>query len=165
MMALGAVLVALGAGGAALGQKAAAGGAAAAQNDGGLSVMPAVIEHGAQPGRLATLTVANRSAAPLAVTVTPRPWVQAATGKVSAEPARDAAPASASTPTKFTLAAGAETQVDGDADLGALRRVPLRRARGRRRCRPTRPPARASCSATGCVGAMRITAGGAASPA
>ena len=55
LMALGAVLVALGAGGAALGQKAAAGGAAAAQNDGGLSVLPAVVEHGPQPGPLATL--------------------------------------------------------------------------------------------------------------
>ena len=51
-MALGAVLLALGAGGAALGQKAAAGGAAAAQADGGLSVMPAVVEHSTQPGPL-----------------------------------------------------------------------------------------------------------------
>ena len=40
-MALGAVLAALGAGGAALGQMAAAGGVAAQQRTGGLSMMPA----------------------------------------------------------------------------------------------------------------------------
>ena len=89
-MALGAVLLALGAGGAALGQKAAAGGAAAAQADGGLSLMPAVVEHGPQPGPLDQITVANRSAAPMTVTVTPRPWVQADLGQGSAEPARQA---------------------------------------------------------------------------
>ena len=57
LMALGAALTALGVGGAALGQTAAAGGAAA-QADGGLSLMPAIIEHGPQPGALTTLTVA-----------------------------------------------------------------------------------------------------------
>ena len=62
-MLLGAVLAALGAGGAALGQKAAAGGAAAAQADGGLSVLPALVEHDTRLGPLATYTVANRSAA------------------------------------------------------------------------------------------------------
>jgi len=82
-VALGAVLTALGAGGAALVQGAAAGGSAAQTKDGGLSVMPALIEHNAQPGQLASMTVANRSTAPLEVTVTPRPWVQAVTGKVS----------------------------------------------------------------------------------
>ena len=80
LMALGAVLLALGAGGAAIVQKAAAGGAAARQ-DGGLSVMPALIEHNAQPGALASMKVANRSTAPMAVTVTPRPWVQAVTAR------------------------------------------------------------------------------------
>ena len=83
MAALGAVLLALGAGGAALSRDAAAGGAAAKQNDGGLSISPALIEHNAQAGTLATMTVANRSAAPLAVTVTPRPLTQNAAGKVS----------------------------------------------------------------------------------
>ena len=65
-VALGAVLTALGAGGTALVQGAAAGGSAAQTKDGGLSVMPALIEHNAQPGALATMTVANRSTAPLA---------------------------------------------------------------------------------------------------
>ena len=64
-------------------QKAAAGGAAARQTEGGLSLMPAVIEHNAKPGALATVTVANRSAAPMAVTLTPRQWLQAVDGKVS----------------------------------------------------------------------------------
>jgi len=80
-MALGAAVLALGAGGAALVQKAAAGGVAAArQTTGGLSVSPAVIEvSNAHTGALATMTIANRSGAPMAVTVTPRPWVQAVT--------------------------------------------------------------------------------------
>ena len=109
-VALGAVLTALGAGGAALVQGAAAGGSAAQTNAGGLSVMPAVIEHNAQPGQLAALTVANRSAAALAVTVTPRPWAQAVTGKVSPN-RRSTLPGVSVSQTKFTLQPGAETQV------------------------------------------------------
>src|SRR3954451_10930906 len=71
-VALGAVLTALGAAGAAAVQGVAAGGSAAQTKDGGLSLMPALIEHNAQPGQLASMTVANRSTAPLDVTVTPR---------------------------------------------------------------------------------------------
>jgi hypothetical protein len=108
-VALGAVLTALGAGTAAV-QGAVAGGSAARANDGGLSVMPALIEHNAQPGELATLTVANRSATPLDVTVTPRPWAQAATGKVSPN-RRATLPGVSVSQTKFTLQPGAETQV------------------------------------------------------
>jgi hypothetical protein len=110
LMALGAVLAALGAGGTALGQKAVAGGAAA-QAAGGLSVMPAIIEHGPQAGALATLTVANRSAAPLAVTVTPRPWTQSSSGKVSPN-RRATLPGVSVSQSTFTLAPGAERQVD-----------------------------------------------------
>jgi hypothetical protein len=110
LMALGAVLAALGAGGTALGQKAAAGGAAA-QAEGGLSVMPAIIEHGPQAGALATLTVANRSAAPLAVTVTPRPWTQSASGKVSPN-RRATLPGVSVSQSTFTLAPGAEQKVN-----------------------------------------------------
>ena len=109
-VALGAVLTALGAAGTAAVQGAAAGGSAARANDGGLSVMPAVIEHNAQPGALATLTVANRSAAPLDVTVTPRPWVQAVTGKVSPN-RRATLPGVSVSQTSFTLQPGAETVV------------------------------------------------------
>src|SRR5688572_28307593 len=105
-MALGAVLVALGAGGAALGQKAAAGGAAAAQNDGGLSVQPAIVEHDTRPGPLGTYTVANRSAAPLTVTVTPRPWVQSTAGNVSVN-RRATLPGVSVSESTFTLAPGA----------------------------------------------------------
>src|SRR3954454_842740 len=110
LMALGAVVAALGAGGAALGQKAVAGGAAA-QAEGGLSVMPAVIEHGPPAGALAPLTVANRSAAPLAVTVTPRPWTQSASGKVSPN-RRATLPGVSVSQSTFTLAPGAEQQVN-----------------------------------------------------
>ena len=109
LMALGAALTALGVGGAALGQTAAAGGAAA-QADGGLSMMPAMIQHGPQAGALTTLTVANRSAAPMAVTVTPRPWTQAATGKVSPN-RRATLPGVSVSQSTFTLAPGAEQQV------------------------------------------------------
>ena len=89
-VALGAVLTALGAGGTALGQKAAAGGAAAQAKDGGLSVMPAVIEHNAQPGALATMTVANRSAAPLDGDRHAAPVGAVGHGQGVPEPARDA---------------------------------------------------------------------------
>ena len=109
-VALGAVLTALGAVGTAAVQGAAAGGSAAQAKDGGLSVMPALIEHSAQPGELATLTVANRSAAPLDVTVTPRPWVQAVTGKVSPN-RRSTLPGVTVSQSKFTLKPGAETKV------------------------------------------------------
>jgi hypothetical protein len=110
LMALGAVLAALGAGATALGQKAAAG-AAAAQAGGGLSGMPAMIEHGPEAGALATLTVANRSAAPLAVTVTPRPWTQSASGKVSPN-RRATLPGVTVSQSTFTLAPGGEQQVN-----------------------------------------------------
>jgi hypothetical protein len=110
-MALSAVILALGAGGTALAHNAAAGGAAAAkQNDGGLSITPAVIDHNAQPGTLAVMTVANRSAAPLAVAVTPRPWVQNTAGKVSPNRRKTLPGVSVNQP-KVTLAPGAEQQV------------------------------------------------------
>jgi hypothetical protein len=109
-VALGAALAALGAGGAALVQSAAAGGAAAAQTDGGLSVSPAMFEKGAQPGALGTMLVANRSATPLTVTVTPRPWLQSVSGKVSANRRGQLPGVSVSEPT-FTLAPGAEKAV------------------------------------------------------
>ena len=132
-MALGAVLAALGAAGAAIGQTAAAGGAAAAQADGGLSMLPVVVEHDAKPGPLATYTIANRSATPITVTVTPRPWVQSAAGKVS--PNRKATLNSqfSVSPASFTLASGAEQAVNvaltsapaGGSLFGALEVVGL----------------------------------------
>jgi P pilus assembly chaperone PapD len=133
-MALGAVLAALGAAGTAIGQSAAAGGgAAAAQADGGLSMLPVIVEHDTRPGPLATYTIANRSASPITVTVTPRPWVQSASGKVS--PNRKATLSSqfSVSPASFTLAAGAEQAVDvaltsapaGGSLFGALEVVGL----------------------------------------
>ena len=56
------------------------------------------------------MTVANRSTAPLDVTVTPRPWVQAVTGKVSPN-RRSTLPGVSVSQTKFTLQPGAETVV------------------------------------------------------
>ena len=111
-MALGAVLAALGAAGAAIGQTAAAGGAAAAQADGGLSMLPVIVEHDTKPGPLATYTIANRSATPMTVTVTPRPWVQSPAGKVS--PNRKATLSSqfSVSPASFTLASGATQEVN-----------------------------------------------------
>jgi hypothetical protein len=121
-MALGAVLAALGAGGAAL-EQAAAGAGAARQNDGGLSVLPAIVEHAAQPGPLATLTVANRSAAPLAVTITPRAWKQSSSGKVAADRRSTLPGVSVATP-EFMLAPGASQDVpvtlDAVPSAGAL---------------------------------------------
>lgn len=111
-VALSAVVLALGAGGAALGHNAAAGGAAAArQAEGGLSLSPAVIEvKNAPSGPLGSILVANRSTTALSVTVTPRPWLQSAAGKVS--PNRKAKLAGITVgESAFTLAPGAEKQV------------------------------------------------------
>ena len=110
-MALGAVVAALGAGAAALGQTAAAGGAAAAQSEGGLSVNPAIVERNATPGPIGTYTVANRSSTALAVTVTPRPWVQSASGDVAAN-RRAKLPGVSVSQSTFTLAPGEERPVD-----------------------------------------------------
>ena len=67
--------------------------------------MPATIEHDAQPGALSTITVANRSTTPLTVTVTARPWVQSASGKVSPN-RRATLPGVSVDKTSFTLAPG-----------------------------------------------------------
>lgn len=123
LMALGAAVLALGAGGAALVQKAAAGGAAARQAEGGLSLMPAVLEaQNAKPGGLAQVTVANRSSAPMAVTLTPRAWLQGADGKVS--PNRNGSLGGVSvTEGTFTLAPGQEKQVTVNLDTSAANGV------------------------------------------
>lgn len=109
--ALGAAVLALGAGAAAYGNKATAGGAAAAQSQGGLSVIPGVIEVKAgTTGPLGTMLIANRSSAPLTVTVTPRQWTQDAAGKVAPNRRSTLAGVTIGEPT-FTLAAGAEKNV------------------------------------------------------
>jgi hypothetical protein len=131
-LAFGAVIVALGAGSTALAHKAAAGGTAAKQTGGGLALSPVLIEHDAQPGTLTTATVANRSAAPLAVTVTPRPWLQNTAGKVSPD-RRKTLPGVSVNQSKFTLAPGSEQQVivslgaapSAGAEYGALEVVGL----------------------------------------
>jgi hypothetical protein len=105
------VALAVVAGGAALGHAAASKGAAAQQAQGGLSIQPAKIEQGATPGALGPLVVANRSGAPLQVTVTARPWTQASSGKVAADRKKTLAGISVATPS-FTLAAG-ETKTVG----------------------------------------------------
>ena len=110
---------------------AAAGGAAAKQTDGGLSVSPAVIEHNAQPGALATMTVANRSAAPLAITVTPRPWVQDAAGKVSPNRKRRW-PASASARRSSRSRPAPQQDVTSASPRRPSAGCAVRRARGRR---------------------------------
>jgi hypothetical protein len=110
VMALGAAVLALGAGAAAIGNKATAGGAVASQADGGLSVSPASFEVPARPGALGTMKVANRSAQALTVTVTPRQWTQAASGKVSPNRRSSLAGVTVSEGT-FTLAPGEEKDV------------------------------------------------------
>ena len=73
--------------------------------------MPAVIEvPNARSGTLAQVTVANRSAAPMTVTLTPRKWQQGADGKVA--PNRKGALGGVTVSEgSFTLAPGAEKQV------------------------------------------------------
>jgi hypothetical protein len=83
----------------------------AAQAAGGLAISPAILIHAPQPGSLGALTVSNRSAAPLNVTVTPRQWTQAADGKVTANRKGTLGSIKLST-TTFTLAPNAEQRVD-----------------------------------------------------
>ena len=66
----------------------------------------------------------------MAVTVTPRPWVQATSGKVSVNRRATLRGVSVE-PSSFTLAPGRSAS-HGDADGGAVRRPALRRARGHR---------------------------------
>lgn len=110
VMALGAAVLALGAGAAAFGQKATAGGAAAAQTDGGLYVSSGTIEAPAKAGAYGPITVANRSAADLTVTVAPRQWTQAASGDVSPNRRGGLAGVSVSAPS-FTLKPGEQRDV------------------------------------------------------
>ena len=106
-MALGAAVLALGAGAAAFGQKATAGGAAAAQADGGLAVSSGTIDAPAKAGAYGPVKVSNRSATALTVTVAPRQWTQAASGKVSPNRRGSLGGVSVSAPS-FTLAPGEE---------------------------------------------------------
>ena len=110
-MALGAVLAALGAGGAALGQRRRPAGPPPRPRTGGLSLMPAIDRARRRSrARWPRCTVANRSTTPLAVTVTPRPWVQSASGKVSPN-RRATLPGVSVDKASFTLAPGAEQAV------------------------------------------------------
>jgi hypothetical protein len=84
---------------------------AAVAQTGGLSISPAVLTHAPQPGPLGTMTIANRSAAPLAVTVTPRPWTESAAGDFAASRRATLSQVKVSAST-FTLAAGAEQHVE-----------------------------------------------------
>jgi hypothetical protein len=105
MLALGAVLLAVGAGGAR-GHEAAA----VRQAEGGLSLWPSVLERIARPGALAEVTVANRSASAVNVTISPRPWRQAGNGNVAPD-RRATLPGIAVSEGSFALAPGAERQI------------------------------------------------------
>jgi hypothetical protein len=100
--------------------------------NGGLSITPSVFEHAAQAGALGAVTVTNRSAAALKVTVAPRPWAESADGAVSAD--RHAALSLVhAAPASFTLAPGAAQAVNltlagappGGALYGALEVIGL----------------------------------------
>jgi hypothetical protein len=94
------------AGGAAL----AAGHTAHVAQPGGLALSPTLLQAAPVPGQLGTLTVTNRSATALAVTVTPRPWNESAAGTFA--PNRRSALSQVKVSTgSFTLAAGAEQKV------------------------------------------------------
>jgi hypothetical protein len=107
-IAVAALPAALFAGGVAL--AADNHGAHAAQTPGGLAISPAILTHAPQPGALGTMTVTNRSAAPLTVTVTPRPWTQSAAGDFSAR--KGTLGAVKVSTSSFTLAPNAEQRVD-----------------------------------------------------
>ena len=101
------VLVVLGAavaGGDVLQQALAAG------DGGGLALSPSILEHVARPGPVGTMTLANTTATALQVTVTPRPWLQSASGRVSPDRAHQLAGVTVADPS-FELAAGAQRTI------------------------------------------------------
>jgi hypothetical protein len=105
-IAVSAVPATLLAGGAAL----AAGRTAPIAQTGGLSLSPTLLQAAPVPGQLGTLTIKNRSATALAVTVTPRPWIESAAGAFA--PNRRSALSQVKVSAgSFTLAAGAEQKV------------------------------------------------------
>jgi hypothetical protein len=122
VMALGATGLVL-VGGAAAGHKATAGGATAAQTTGGLYVSSSTIEAPAKTGAYGPITVANRSAGDLTVTVAPRQWTQATSGDVSPNRRGGLAGVSVSAPS-FTLKAGEQrdltVNVNSIPSAGAL---------------------------------------------
>jgi hypothetical protein len=83
----------------------------AAQANGGLAISPAILTHAPTPGSLGTMTVTNRSAAAVAVTVTPRTWTQSASGRFAASRKGSLPGVKVSTPS-FTLAPNGEQKVD-----------------------------------------------------
>jgi hypothetical protein len=86
-------------------------GADAADAGGGsLSVSPGIVENAANPGSVGSITISNTTAAAIAITVTPRPWLQARNGEVA--PNRGATlPGVGLSASSFTLAAGASQTV------------------------------------------------------
>jgi hypothetical protein len=82
-----------------------------AAQTGGLSVAPAVLTHAPQPGPLGTMTVTNRSAGTLTVSVTPRPWTESAAGEFAANRRAALSQVKVGEPS-FTLAPGAAKKVD-----------------------------------------------------
>jgi hypothetical protein len=73
---------------------------------GGLSITPEIVEHVAQPGPIGSLTVSNTTAGPLAITVTPRPWLQAPGGAITPNPKKSLANQVIVSGHSFTLAPG-----------------------------------------------------------
>ena len=78
--------------------------------DGGLKVMPAIIEKTAAAGKITTLTVSNNSSKSVDVTVAARPWTQATSGATSLNRRKSLSGIQLSD-TSFTLAARAHKDV------------------------------------------------------
>jgi len=78
---------------------------------GGLSISPEIVEHPAQPGVVGAVHIANTTAGPLAVSVTPRPWLQSPGGAIAPNPAKTLSTQVRIIGNSFTLAAGAQTSV------------------------------------------------------
>jgi hypothetical protein len=78
---------------------------------GGLSMSPAITEHLAQPGTVGSVEIANSTAGPLEIVVTPRPWNQARSGAIAPNRRRTLSSQVRVSASRFTLAAGARRPI------------------------------------------------------
>jgi hypothetical protein len=84
---------------------------AAPATSGNLSVTPVLVQLPAAAGQTTTLTVDNTTAQTLALSATPRPWLQSRSGAIGLDERQRLGSQVTLSPSSFTLAPGAQQQI------------------------------------------------------